>query len=112
MARVLVHAEKHYRGAEGSDVAGQVVDGVVIAEHHQIRFHLAIVGERLLGYLIELLGGTAFGIHVEVADVVVALEVGGQAGVVALIPQVFGVVAADHQNLGRPQPQREGTQQQ
>ncbi len=74
VTRVLVHAEKHYRGAERGDVAGQVVDGVVIAEHHQIRFHLAIIGERLLGYLIELLGGAAFGIHVEVADVVVTLR--------------------------------------
>ncbi|MNT12008.1 hypothetical protein D3C72_1469160 [compost metagenome] len=47
------------------------------------------------------------GIQVEVADVVLALEVLLQAGAVALIPQIGLMVAADHQDLGGHQLERE-----
>ncbi|MNP07304.1 hypothetical protein D3C76_993250 [compost metagenome] len=112
VARILVHAEKHHRGAEGGDLSGQVIDGIVVAEHHQIRLGLPVESERLLGNLVEVIGRATLGIHVEVADAVVAAQMGLQAGVVAPIPQVLGVIAADHQDLGPPQPQRQGTQQQ
>ena len=112
VARVFIHAEKHHGRTEGGDLVGQIVDGVVVAEHHQIGIELPVEGQCLLGHQVELVMGAALGIHVEVAEVVLAVQMGLQAGVVTLIPQVFGVIAADHQDLGRPQPAGQEAQQQ
>lgn len=101
-ARVLVHAKKHHRGAQRSDLVGQIVDGIVIAQHHQIRFALEIEGDGLLGNVVKLLPRVTLGIHIEVGDLVFPLQTIDQPFVVALVPQVFGMVAADHQNVGGP----------
>ncbi|MNH13059.1 hypothetical protein D3C79_726190 [compost metagenome] len=106
-ARVFVHAEKHHRGAQGGDGAGEGVDGVVIAEHHQGRLARLIGRHPLADELLPGLVRLTLGIQVEVADVVLALEVRLQAGAVALIPQIGLMVAADHQDLGGQQLERE-----
>ncbi len=107
-AGVLVHAEKDHRSTQRGDLVGQIVDGVVIPQYYQIRFALQIKGDGLLGDLVELLPWMAFGIHIEVSDLVLPLQAIEQPFVVALVPQVFGMVAADHQNVGGPERQREG----
>ncbi|MNH17748.1 hypothetical protein D3C79_774330 [compost metagenome] len=107
VARVLVHAEKHHRGALDRDPAGEGVDGVVVPEHHQVRLELPIGVHRPLGDLGQLLAGLALGVHVEVAELVIPLEVLLQAGAIALIPQIGGMIAADHQDLGGPERERQ-----
>ncbi|MNZ88945.1 hypothetical protein D3C78_1078470 [compost metagenome] len=107
VAGILVHAEEHHRGALGRDRPGEGVDGIVVAEHHQIRLELPVGAHRPGGALLHLLAGLAFAVQIEVTEVMGALEVLLQTGVVALIPQVGGVIAADHQYLGGPEGERE-----